>query len=73
MLYRNGRLQHYTAGGEAILEPLKMPPGSDPDANFVNAILGKEQNESPAACGLRVIELTEAAWKSAKKRKPIRI
>jgi len=73
LLYRNGRLQHYTSGGEAILEPLKMPPGSDPDVNFVNAILGKEPNESPATCGLRVIELTEAAWKSAKKRKPIRI
>ena len=42
-----------------------MPKGSDPDVNFINAILGKEAIGSPAIWGLRVIELTEAAWKTA--------
>ena len=42
-----------------------MPKGNNPDANFIDAILGKEPIGSPAIWGLRVIELTEAAWKSA--------
>ena len=41
------------------------PTASNPDANFVNAVLGKEEVGCPALWGLRVIELTEAAWKSA--------
>jgi predicted dehydrogenase len=45
--------------------------GSDPDTNFVRAILGQEALEIPAECGLRVIELTEAAWRSAKAGKPV--
>jgi predicted dehydrogenase len=43
----------------------EMPKGSTPDDNFINAIQGKEPVGSPATWGLRVIELTEAAWKSA--------
>ncbi len=39
----------------------------NPDSNFVEAIQGKAQPETPAVCGLRVIEVTEAAWKSAAK------
>jgi len=74
ILYRNGRLQHLPLGGEAFLEPVRFPPAPpDPDANFVNAILGKEANESPPICGLRVIELTEAAWKSAETGKPVKV
>lgn len=44
----------------------ELPAGSDPDTNFVNAILRGESVESPPTCGLRVIELTEAAWRSAR-------
>jgi predicted dehydrogenase len=39
--------------------------GSTPDKNFVDAILGKAECESPFECGLEVIRLTEAAWKSS--------
>ncbi|HJP84074.1 MAG TPA: Gfo/Idh/MocA family oxidoreductase [Fimbriimonadaceae bacterium] len=35
------------------------------DQNFIEAILGKCSVESPCECGLEVIRLTEAAWKSA--------
>lgn len=73
IFYRNGRLQHWPDGGKAILEPIHMPRGSNPDANFVNAILGKEPVESPPECGLRVIELTEAAWRSAAEGRKIEI
>ncbi|MBO3803151.1 MAG: Gfo/Idh/MocA family oxidoreductase, partial [Candidatus Brockarchaeota archaeon] len=65
IFYRNGRLQRLEAGGEGFLEPTKLPQGSNPDRNFVRAILGIEPVESPPECGLRVAELTEAAWRSA--------
>ena len=37
------------------------------DQNFVDAIQGKAEPAAPAICGLRVIQLTEAAWRSAEK------
>jgi predicted dehydrogenase len=39
--------------------------GSNPDQNFVGAILNREEVLSPFECGLRVIQLTQAAWESA--------
>ena len=39
--------------------------GTTADQNFIDAILGKGNVESPFECGLEVIRLTEAAWKSA--------
>jgi hypothetical protein len=47
---------------------------SNPDANFIDAILHKQEVQSPPVCGLRVIELTAAAWKStAQGGKPVRM
>jgi predicted dehydrogenase len=73
IFYRNGKLEYLPRGGEAILEPVKLPPSSDPDRNFINAILGRENNECPATCGLQVIKLTEAIWESAKTGKMAKI
>lgn len=42
-----------------------LPEGTTPDQHFVDVILGKAENLVPAECGLRVIQLSEAAWKSA--------
>ncbi len=42
----------------------EMPPQSDIDANFIGAIQGREEIAAPPVCGLRTIELTEAAWQS---------
>ncbi len=39
--------------------------GTTADQNFIDAILGRAKVESPLECGLEVIRLTEAAWKSA--------
>lgn len=63
---RNGKLEYCDADGKRHT-PAKedMPEGSTPDANFINAILGREPVGSPAIWGLRVIELTESAWRSA--------
>src|SRR5687768_7390994 len=50
-----------------------MPKGSTPDQNFVDAILGKDTVKSPAECGLRVMQLSEAAWRSAETGEPIQV
>lgn len=42
-----------------------LPDASDPDHAFVDVILGRAENEAPPECGLRTIQLSEAAWKSA--------
>jgi predicted dehydrogenase len=71
--YGYGRIEYLLFNGEAKIEPVNMPKESNPDKNFINAILGKEKNESPPIGGLKVIELTEAIWKSAKTGKKIKI
>lgn len=43
-----------------------MPGGSDVDTNFVQTILGNQEIAAAPINGLRTIELTEAAWESAK-------
>jgi predicted dehydrogenase len=55
---------------EAVAE---MPAGTTPDANFVGAILGLEEVEAPPICGLRVAELSEAAWRSAETGRVVRV
>ncbi len=45
----------------------------NPDSNFVDAILGKDTVQTPPECGLRTIEVTEAAWKSMKTGRPVRV
>lgn len=40
---------------------------SSPDQNFVDAILGRDAIQVPPECGLRVIQVTEAAWASAEQ------
>lgn len=45
----------------------------DPDKNFVDSIRGKDEPQTPAVCGLRVAQLTEAAWESARLGKPVKV
>jgi predicted dehydrogenase len=40
------------------------------DKNFVDSILGKDEPQTPPIWGLRVIQLTEAAWESGRSGKP---
>jgi predicted dehydrogenase len=51
----------------------ELPNGSTPDQNFVDAILGKDEVKSPAECGLRVMQLSEAAWKSAETGEAVQV
>jgi len=66
---RNGELTLQDAKGESS-KPAKLPPASDPDTNWIAAIRGEEENVAPPVCGLRVIQLTEAAWLSGDSGKP---
>lgn len=62
-LMRSGRLHISEPAGRYVFE--NMRGASSPDRNFIDAILGRDEVQSPFTCGLRVIELTEAAWQSA--------
>jgi len=44
-----------------------------PDKNFVDSILGKDEPQTPAIYGLRVMQLTEAAWTSARIGGPVKV
>lgn len=69
IFYRNGKLLYCNENGE-MTEPTDLPEGGNPDQGFCDVILGRDKNWVPAECGLRVIELTEAAWKSTEKCAP---
>jgi predicted dehydrogenase len=63
---RQGHLTYCTGDRGEVLSLQTTQYGSNsPDRNFINAILGREELLAPSVCGLRTIELTEAAWKSA--------
>jgi len=73
ILYRNGTLLERSYDQESMTEVTELPADSTPDRNFIDAILGRDQVRVPPECGLRVIELTEAAWKSAELGRPVRV
>jgi predicted dehydrogenase len=72
IFYRNGQLSRCDAEGNTS-QPESLPEGSNPDKNFIDAILGRDIVWAPPICGLRVIELTEAAWKSAELCRPVEV
>ena len=66
-------LTHQDAVGRPV--NVRLPKyNKNPDSNFIEVMLGKGEPETPPECGLRVIEVTEAAWKSAAAGgKPVRV
>lgn len=62
---RSDKLMIVEADGAKFYCENLQSPSQNPDAHFVACIRGWEQPLAPFECGLRVIELTEAAWKSA--------
>lgn len=64
--YRNGKLEFCDENGKRQpLEKEALPPGENIDENFIRAVRGEGEVAAPPICGLRTIELTEAAWRSA--------
>jgi len=51
----------------------KLKYKGNADKNFVDSILGKDEPQTPPICGLRVIQLTEAAWESGRTGKPAKV
>jgi predicted dehydrogenase len=67
--YRNGKLFECSKKGE-LTEPADLPDTGNIDKGFIDCVLGRDINWVPPVCGLRVIELTQAAWESAKLGAP---
>jgi predicted dehydrogenase len=70
---RNGKLMQQMWGETEIHEVTEFKPDSNPDQNFVDAILGRDEVRVPPECGLHTIELTEAAWKSAELGREVKV
>jgi len=66
---------HEWIGGEqrTVHKGTDLPGFSNPDANFIAAIRGEEEIQAPPECGLQVIRLTEAVWKSAELGQPVEV
>ena len=65
-LYRNGTLTFVNEqGARTTIDGDTLPPSHNIDEDFVAAIRGEHGPAAPPLCGLRTIELTEAAWRSA--------
>jgi len=71
---RNGKLT-CKYGGKDPVEIHDLPSRFEsPDQNFIDAIQGRDEIQVPPSCGLRVIQLTEAAWESAENGgRPVRV
>ena len=66
-LYRNGNLSFVDENNvRTTLDGATIPGTRNIDEDFVQVIRGERDTPAaPPICGLRTIELTEAAWKSA--------
>jgi len=64
---------YYVLEDDQVRKPDHLPPSSNPDLNFIRAIKGKEPIASPSLYGLRVAELTQATYESARTKKPVKI
>ncbi|MBC8233931.1 Gfo/Idh/MocA family oxidoreductase [bacterium] len=66
LFVRDGKLYREEQGTKMVEVPVdELPAGGQKDRVFLDLILGEVENRVDATNGLRVIQLTEAAWKSA--------
>ena len=73
MFIRDGRLL-LERSGEGLKDVTEQCQyHNSADRNFILSILGKEKPQVPGICGLRVIQLTQAAWQSGAKGKPVQV
>ena len=72
---RDGNLYRQEKSGRPeLVDESKLPASANKDVAFIELIRG-ERTENPidVANGLRVIQLTEAAWRSAELGRPIKV
>ncbi|MCL5269299.1 MAG: Gfo/Idh/MocA family oxidoreductase [bacterium] len=72
IFFRTVREQSLEVNGQ-IVDAKAAIPLSNPDANFVDAILGKTPIGADGQLGVRTAQLTEAIYKSARTNAPVRI
>ena len=65
-------LTHIVDGNKQVKVRMKKCD-TNHDKNFIDAVLGKCKSDVPAECGLRVIEVTEAAWRSAELGRTVKV
>ena len=74
LFVRDGKLYREEQGtGMMEVTEKQLPKGGEKDRAFLDLILGKVENAVDASNGLRVIQLTEAAWQSAKTGKTVEV
>jgi len=74
LFVRDGKLYREEQGAKMSEVPAEqLPEGAQKDRVFLDLILGKVENRVDASNGLRVIQLTEAAWKSAETGMPVKV
>ena len=70
---RRGEVLYKTQHSNEVYAVENLPGSTVPDQNFIDAIQGRDDVQVPPVCGLRVIELTEAAWASAASGRPVKV
>ncbi len=72
LYFRGGKLEELRSDGR-LRTVRKLPGSSNPERNFVDVILGRDQVHSGGEIGLAVTRLTSAIYRSARSGKPIRL
>jgi predicted dehydrogenase len=75
LFVREGKVYREEQGtGRVEVSADKLPEGANKDVTFIELIRGeRKDNPIDAHNGLRVIQLTEAAWKSADTRQAVKV
>lgn len=67
---RGGEVQRWQGNERTVISGEALGRTWSPDDNFFAAIRNQEAIQTPPECGLRVIQLTEAAWRSGRTGQP---
>ncbi len=70
---RGSEVWQWAKDAPEVVPEAEMGDGSSPDVNFIQSIWGKEKPQATAEDALKVIQLSEAAWRSADKHKPAKV
>jgi len=74
LFIRDGKLYREEQGTGMLEVPADaLPEGTSPDRAFLDLLRGTAENRVGPENGLRVIQLTEAAWQSASEKRPITV
>ncbi|MDP7611705.1 MAG: Gfo/Idh/MocA family oxidoreductase, partial [Nitrospinaceae bacterium] len=72
ILYRTIKEQRLEVDGELASADLDITP-SNPSANFVDTVLGKNSPRADVGLGLKVAQVCQAAYLSAERNRPVTI